>query len=244
MTNSDTIPVVKWESFATLDGSGIRYAIFTAGCPLRCAYCHNPDTWNADRVARYTPEQIADKVARYRPYFGSDGGVTWSGGEPLLHAEQIAACAPLLRRLGVSYWVDTCGCVPLTPQVRAAVQGAECVILDLKFWDAQSYRDYTGGSFQRVIEFADDLAARDIPVWIRTVVVPGVNDTPEHMRRYAAIARRWKNVRRYELLGFHTMGFSKYESLGLPNPLADTKDLDADTLRILQTELDAARTCE
>ena len=227
----------SFESMAALDGDGIRYAVFLTGCPLRCAYCHNPDTWQASGT-EWTSDELVKKIARYKPYFAKGGGVTFSGGEPLLHASFINECAVRLKDEGINYAIDTSGSVELTDEVKVALLGADLVILDIKFYDEQMYKQYTHGVFSRFVSIGKFCTDNNIRLWLRTVVVPGINDTKEHIERYADFVSQFK-FEKYELLGFHTMGFFKYDNLGIDNPLEDTPALDKDRLAELQKLLNS-----
>ncbi len=223
------------ESLAALDGEGLRYELFLAGCPLRCACCHNPDTWSASVGQQMSCEQLLRKILRYVPYFADGGGVTFSGGEPLLQAAEIAQLGEMLRQNGVGYALDTSGCVPLTDAVCRAVAGADMVICDLKYPDTATMQQYTGGEFAQVTAFLDHLKKTGKRTWVRTVVIPGINDSTAWMDRYLAVLEPYRSIiERYELLGFHTMGFFKYEKLGLCNPLADRSALSQEKLAELQ----------
>ena len=229
----------SFESMAALDGDGIRYAVFLTGCPLRCAYCHNPDTWHKSG-RDWTAEELVNKIKRYKPYFKNGGGVTFSGGEPLLSADFIIEAGELLKAQGINYAVDTSGSVALTDSVKKALDGADLVILDLKFYDSESYKKYTGGVFENFVSIGKYCTEKGIRLWLRTVVVPGINDSEEEIEKYAEFAKQF-NYEKYELLGFHTMGFFKYENLGIENPLKDTPALDKDSLKKLQTIIDNKR---
>ncbi len=233
-----TANIHSFESLATLDGKGLRYGIFFVGCPYRCVYCHNPDTWEGEGQ-RFTVEELAKKVMRYKPYFGKDGGVTISGGEVLLQSAFVAAFERRMKKEGVGVVLDTSGGVPLTSDVKAAIDGAEMLILDLKFWDDEGYRKYCRGGISTVLETLDYCEKKHVPVWIRTVIVPGINDREECIDKYAEVVKGYTCVERYRLLAFHTMGFSKYERLGIDNPLKDTSALDRSRLDELQRYLDS-----
>lgn len=229
--------VHSFESMAAVDGEGVRFAVFLTGCPLRCVYCHNPDTWNAEGT-EYSSEQLYRKIRRYKPYFGRKGGVTFSGGEPLLHAAEINELADLLSADGIGYALDTSGCVSLTDDVKIAVQNADMIICDLKFWDDESYLKYTGHDMSctlKFLEYCDSLNKRIIA---RTVIVPTINDTSKYIEKYCKIIGQFKSVFKYELLGFHTMGFFKYENLGIDNPLEGYEQMDFDKLAELQNYAD------
>lgn len=227
----------SFESMAAIDGEGIRYDIFFTGCPLRCAYCHNPDTWYKGDIDM-TADELIDKIRRYKPYFKNGGGVTFSGGEPLMNAAFINELYPLLNKEGIGYCIDTSGSVELTPQVKRAIDNADMVILDVKFYNADDYKKYTGGDFDRFVRIGDYCTSVGTKLWLRTVVVPGINDTEQDMEAYAALARRFR-FEKYELLKFHTMGFFKYENLGIDNPLKDTPAMDGNRLDELQRHLDS-----
>ena len=222
------------ESLAALDGKGIRYEVFFMGCPFRCAYCHNPDTWEGEGTMHPTADELAAKIARYKPYFGKEGGVTLSGGEVLTQSEFACELTDRLHERGIDVALDTCGGVPLTDSVKRALASADMVILDLKFHDEEGYRRYCRGDFRTVMNTLDFLEERGAYVWLRTVVVPGINDSEEEIEKYAEIVKRYKCVRRWQLLAFHTMGFSKYERMGIDNPLKDTPALSKDRLAQLQ----------
>lgn len=225
--------VHSFESLAALDGEGVRYGVFLKGCPLRCVYCHNPDTWHGEGVET-DAEELVRKVSRYKPYFGEKGGVTFSGGEPLLQADFLCECVPTLEKEGISYVVDTSGAVELSHKVKLVLDKAQLVILDLKFSDNDSYLRYTGQSMGRVLETLEYLEKRQKRTWIRTVVVPKMNDTEADIEKYVELIKNLKCVEKYELLGFHSMGFSKYETLNIKNPLEGTLDLEKSVLERLQ----------
>ncbi len=226
----------SFESLAALDGEGIRYGVFFTGCPLRCVYCHNPDTWFGSGQ-EYSAQDLVKKIKRYKPYFKNGGGVTFSGGEPLLHAAFINETAPLLKENGIGYCLDTSGSVVLTNAVKACINGADMVILDIKFCDVESYKAYTGGDFENFVHIGRYCTETGKRLWLRTVVVPGINDSEAQIKQYAEFAKQFE-YEKYELLAFHTMGFFKYEKLGIENPLAGKKALSKERLLELQKIVD------
>ncbi len=228
----------SFESFAALDGEGIRYAVFFTGCPLRCVCCHNPDAWFPSG-RKYTSEDLARRVRRYAKYFKNGGGVTFSGGEPLLNAAFINETAALLKADGIRYALDTSGAAALTEEVRKAVDNAEMVLLDIKYPNSEMYEKYTGGDFPTFLRFAEYLSETGKRVWYRTVIIPGINDSESMIDKYTGLIARWNRPEKYELLAFHTMGFYKYEELQIENPLKGTPPLDAASLNRLQAYLDA-----
>lgn len=235
-----TAPVHSVESFATLDGTGIRYALFFQGCPLRCDYCHNPDTQPFAGGNRISTDDAVKKILRYKTYFNDGGGVTFSGGEPLLHAAFIAEAERKLADKGIGCAIDTSGAVALTDDVKAAIDGAQMIILDIKMPCEEMYRKYIHGSSKTVYEIFDYALSAGKRIWLRTVIVPGINDTRAAVDEYlAAIGDRIKRVEKYELLPFHTLGFSKYEKLGWDNPMKDTPAMSREKTEELQSYLDS-----
>ena len=228
----------SFESLATLDGDGVRYAIYLNGCPLRCVYCHNPDTWGVSGED-YSAEDLFNKIKRYKPYFGQNGGVTFSGGEPLLSAHFINEVAPLLKDANINYVLDTSGQVDMNDETKKAIMNSELVILDLKFWDNDSYFKYTGKTMAKTLTTLYFLNAIQKRTWIRTVIVPGINDSKEVLDKYIEILKLYPFIEKYELLGFHTMGFFKYENLGIDNPLKDVPPMDQEKLKDLQNYVDS-----
>lgn len=227
----------SFESLAAVDGEGIRFDIFFTGCPLRCAYCHNPDTWHRSDT-NMTAQEVFNKARRYKPYFKNGGGITFSGGEPLLNASFINEIYPMLKSEGIGYCIDTSGSVDLTANVKAAIDNADMVILDIKFHNPEDYFKYTKGDFFKFIEIAKYCTEIKKRLWLRTVIVPDINDTKEDIEKYAELVKDFK-FEKYELLPFHTMGFFKYNELGIDNPLKDTKALSREKLNELQEYLNS-----
>lgn len=237
MADFTPIFVHSFESLATRDGEGIRFGIFLGGCPLHCAYCHNPDTWDMGATREYTPEALYQKIKRYTPYFrASGGGVTFSGGEPLLQAKALLPLVSLLSENNISYTLDTSGALPLNEASRALISGADHIILDLKFPTEEEYKRYTGGSLDAVLDTLACAVSCGKKIWIRTVVVPTINDTTESMDRYLSVLAPYRaSIERYELLPFHTMGFFKYEKLGIENSLSHLSALSPEQRDELQS---------
>ncbi len=223
----------SFESLAAVDGDGLRCAVFMSGCPLRCIYCHNPDTWYKSEKETGA-ESLVKKISRYKTYFGKDGGVTFSGGEPLLQAEFIKETIPLLREYEIGYIIDTSGICDLTPDVCEVLKNSQSVLLDLKFWDNESYLKYTGKDMKNVLDTLSYLNSIGKKTVIRTVIVPGINDSEQVLDKYIELISGYSCISKYELLAFHTMGFFKYENLGIENKLKDVSPLSHDTLDKLQ----------
>ena len=231
-----TARVHSQQSLGAVDGPGIRYVIFLQGCPDHCPYCHNPDTRPLNGGDSYSVSALADRVERYKPYFGKQGGVTVSGGEPLLQSVFLAEFFKECHRRGISTCLDTAG-LPPDAQVRAVLTHTDTVLCDIKDSTDEGCRSRFGTdlSVTRAFLAACDDAGCDI--WARHVVVPGMTDQDEHIRRIAALARTVKNLKKIELLPFRKLCSEKYTALGLPFPLADTPECDAAQLTALNALL-------
>ena len=214
-----------------VDGPGTRFVAFLAGCPLRCLYCHSPDTWNRRNGRPTTVDELMTEIRRYERFIKvAGGGVTISGGEPL---QQPAFTAAVLRRckdLGLHTALDTSGF--LGGRADEALLGAtDLVLLDIKSADEDLYRRVTQtGRLSPTVTFAHRLADRDTPMWIRFVLVPGLTDGPDNVAAVADIVATLPSVQRVEVLPFHRLGAGKYAKLGLPLPLADTTPPDPELL--------------
>ncbi len=226
------------QSLGTVDGPGVRTVVFTEGCPLRCAYCHNPDTWYRDPAHLREAEDVAEQVLRFYPYI-KNGGVTFSGGEPCVEAEFLCELSSLLKKKGLHIALDTSGAVD-NPDVDKLLEYVDLVLLDIKMTDEASYGNYTGGSLDRTLAFLRKLERRGIPVTVRHVVVPGINDTEESITRLAEIASCFKNVISVELLPYKNLCLEKYEMLGIEFPLRDTQPMSA--ARLSELDLILQRT--
>ncbi len=222
------------DTYSTLDGYGIRSVIFMQGCNLRCIYCHNPDTWDCNQFTPITSNEIVSKIRNYSMYYGSKGGVTFSGGEPLCQAEFVDECVEKLSKIGIKSCIETSGNVEVDDKVASLIAKLDFVICDLKFPDDESYLKYTGVSIAKTLKFLDFLQQRKVPVWIRTVVVPTINDSVEIMEKYREIVDKYDNVVRWELLPFSKIGFGKYSQLNIVNRLENVQDLDMDQFKLLQ----------
>ena len=210
--------VSSLQSLGTVDGPGLRYVIFLQGCPLRCVYCHNPETWDPAGGTEYAPEELVEKVLRCRSYFGEQGGVTVSGGEPLLQAPFVAELFRQLKEAGIHTALDTSGAGDLK-QAAQVLDWTDLVLLDLKFPDEAGYRQYCRGSWAQTQAFAALAGEKRVPLWVRHVVVPGLNDSLEDLRAIQAQAESLPGFQKLEWLPFHNMCLEKYQQLGLPFPL-------------------------
>ncbi len=222
--SGDVALVHSWELVTAVDGPGTRMTMFMSGCPLRCQYCHNPDTMEMKVGTLERIEDVVKRIKRYKPIFNaSGGGLTISGGEPLF---QIAFARRVLKEVhdaGIHTTIDTSGY--LGARLRDEdLDNIDLVLLDVKSGDEETYKKVTRRELQPTIDFGDRLNAISKPVWIRFVVVPGLTDGPENVANVAKIVSRWKsNVERVEVLPFHNMGADKWHELGYPYTLEDTK---------------------
>lgn len=221
------------ETFATLDGNGIRYSLFLQGCPYRCVYCHNPDTWEIDGGTLKTSEEIVNRISRYINYYKSGGGVTLSGGEPLLQYEFTQEILKGVKSLGLHTALDTSGAV-YPPNIDTILEYTDLVILDIKGYDEDMYRRITGGSMENPLRLLEKLKRSKAEVWLRTVIVPNLNDKEDDIIKYAEFANGYKCVSKYELLAYHTLGVFKYDGMGMDYSLAGVNSLDKDRLANLQ----------
>ncbi len=218
----------SFESFGTVDGPGIRYVVFLQGCPLRCQYCHNPDTWEKGGK-EYTAEQVVSQALRYKNYFGEKGGVTVTGGEPLLQIDFVIELFTLLKEKGVHTCVDTSG-ITFREQDEGCVQKHEKLLsvtdlflLDIKHIDEAKCKALTGQSNQNTLAFAKFLSAHNKPTWIRQVLVPNLTDDEDDLKKTRAFIDGLSSVEKVEVLPYHTMGLVKYEKLGVEYPLKDVQ---------------------
>ena len=226
----DVALVHSWEMVTSVDGPGTRMTLFLSGCPLRCQFCHNPDTMEMRTGTLEKVEDVVRRIRRYKRVFGaSGGGLTISGGEPLF---QIAFTRRVLQEVhdaGIHTAIDTSGFLGsrLSDEDLANI---DLVLLDIKSGDEATYKEVTTRELQPTIDFGDRLAAAGKPVWVRFVLVPGLTDAPENVESVADIVARWPNVERVEVLPFHNMGADKWRELGMNYRLADTKPPTAESL--------------
>jgi pyruvate formate lyase activating enzyme len=207
------------ESCGLFDGPGIRMVVFLQGCPLRCRYCHNPDTWDGRIGTEMTVEQVVAKARQFRPFLERrGGGITVGGGEPLLQRRFLRGLLRELKTEGFRTCIDTSGHAPVDVLTREILSYTDLVLLDLKAMP-QDHRAVTGRTIDRTLAFLDLLTDLMVPTWIRHVVVPGLTGTPAHGAWMAELLCGRRHVERIELLPFHRMGVSKYERLGLADPL-------------------------
>lgn len=220
------------ETFGALDGPGIRTVFFLQGCPARCMYCHNPDTWNEDEGEQVTVGEVVSRARRGRPYYGENGGVTFSGGEPLLQADFLIEAMDALRRDGITSAIDTSGTY-FDDKSETAIAHCDMVLLDIKHIDPAKFEELTGREQGTLRLLIDAINRKEKPVWIRQVIVPGFNDDEDYIHRLNEFLLRIKHIKKIELLGYHNMAEPKYDKLGIKYRLKGVKPMDSKSLEKL-----------
>ena len=207
----------SFQSLGTVDGPGVRFVVFMQGCALRCGCCHNPDTWELSGGNEFSPEEVLDKILRCRGYFGDRGGLTISGGEPLLQTEFVCRLFSLAKQNGINTCLDTAG-APLTDGVREVFDLCNRVLLDVKYSTDEDYRRFVGCPLSFATDTLDELCRKNIPATLRRVIIPGLNDTAEDTLWLKNLAKNHANVDGIELLPFRKLCAPKYEALGIDFP--------------------------
>lgn len=212
------------ESFGTVDGPGIRFVVFMQGCPLRCQFCHNPDTWDVNGGTEYTPEALFSEIIKYKSYMDySGGGVTFTGGEPLLQAEFLVEVSKLCKNKEISVALDTSGFI-LNDSVKELLDYTDLVLLDIKNYDPTVYKTITGVSLSPTLKFLDYLREKNTATWVRYVVVPQLTDNLDGVVKLSEHLDGYSNVKKIELLAFHKMGEYKWKEMEIDYKLTDTKE--------------------
>lgn len=220
------------ETFGALDGPGIRTVFFLQGCPARCMYCHNPDTWNEDEGEQITVGEVVSRARRGRPYYGENGGVTFSGGEPLLQADFLIEAMDALRRDGITSAIDTSGTY-FDDKSETVIAHCDMVLLDIKHIDPAKFEELTGREQGTLRLLIDAINRKEKPVWIRQVIVPGFNDDEDYIHRLNEFLLRIKHIKKIELLGYHNMAEPKYDKLGIKYRLKGVKPMNSKSLEKL-----------
>lgn len=225
------------ETFGTVDGPGIRYVVFTQGCMLRCQYCHNPDTWDIGKGKVMTVDQIMQDLESYLPFFqASGGGITVTGGEPLLQIDFVTALFKACKKKGIHTTLDTsAGCYNTEEsfqlKLNDLLEHTDLVLLDLKHMDENEHKKLTGRSNVQVLQFARLLSDKKVPVWIRHVLVPGVTDSVEHLEQLSDFIHTLYNVEKIEVLPYHKLGVYKWSTLGYKYPLEGVEPPTAESVQ-------------
>ena len=220
------------QSMGTLDGPGVRYVVFLQGCNLRCKCCHNPDTWDVNGGTICSPEEIAEKALRFKEYFAKDGGITISGGEPLLQADFVYEIFRLCHRENINTCLDTSGSV-LNEKVKKLLSVTDRVLLDIKYTDDKLYMENVGCSLKLPMEFLNYLNEQNIPTTLRQVIIPGINSDKENVEKLKAIAAENSCVDKIELLPFKKICLTKYDNMNMEFPFAHIPTPDKETMEEL-----------
>lgn len=225
------------ESFGLVDGPGIRTVVFLSGCKLRCKFCHNPEMWVKGKE-NYTPDLLVKKILRNKPYFKrNNGGVTFSGGEPLLQVEFLLDVFPLLKKEGIHIALDTSGVG--MGYYQEILSYVDLVLLDIKHITDSGYLDLTGSKMTEFRKFVTCLNESGKKVWIRQVIVPGVHDNMEYINGLASFLKQIKSIEKVEFLPYHKLGDEKYTKLGILNSYQDKEAMDTVLCENLYQEFEA-----
>lgn len=225
--------VTDIETMGLVDGPGMRLVIFLAGCNFRCKYCHNPETWVANENCKtISPNDVLNLYNKYKAYYGDTGGVTFSGGEPLLQYDFIFETSKLLKEHGIHVALDTAGGVPVFNE--ELLNYVDLIILDIKAVEDDEFEFITGQKSADFKNFLQKVSKNDKKLWLRQVIVPNINDDEGHVLKLKEFAKAIPNVEKIELLPYHSMGIEKYKALNLPYPLEKVPDMDKEKCKKLQ----------
>lgn len=226
------------ETLGTLDGPGIRYVIFLKGCPLRCKYCHNPDSWDMSTGYEMSVDEIITEAKKYERYFKfSGGGITISGGDPLMQQEFLEELLKAAKKEGIHTTIDTSGACNIN-RMTNFLDYTDLVLLDIKHFDTKKHFILTGSGNENTLAFLDELVRRNIPVWIRYVLVPGWTDDLDSIKKlskYLSEVNKSKIIQRIEILPYHSMGIEKWETLNIEYELKDTPSPSENMLEEVRT---------
>lgn len=219
------------ETFGTVDGPGIRFVVFMQGCPLKCLYCHNRDTWEVNAGNETNVDDLVSEIKRYIPYMkSSGGGVTVSGGEPLLQAKFVTTLFKKLKSSDIHTALDTAGSIPINPDIEELLQYTDLVLLDIKHIDDEKSKILTGLSNKNNLNFAKYLDTHNIPAWIRQVLVPGYTDDEKDLLDLKNFISTLSNVEKVEFLPYHDLGKFKWKELGFEYALEATRTANSEDL--------------
>ncbi len=224
------------QSLGAVDGPGIRFVVFMQGCNLRCGCCHNPDTWETKGGTEYSAEEIVSKAVRYKEYFADEGGITVSGGEPLLQADFVAELFRLCRLEGINTCLDTSGNI-LNKSIKELLNHTDRVLLDIKYSNNEYYLKYAGCKLDNVLEFLDYLNKKNIPVTLRQVIIPTLNDNRENILFLKQLAEKYQCIDKTELLPFKKICKHKYDKLEIPFAFENIPEPDTELMKKLNSIL-------
>lgn len=231
--NKITGKIHSFQSLGTVDGPGVRSVIFMQGCPLRCVCCHNPDTWDFSLGEEKSANELTERVLRFTPYYGNNGGVTVSGGEPLMQTQFLIELFKQLKRNNIHTALDTSGCV-LDDKVKELLEYTDLVLLDFKYTNEQDYYKYTKMEMSKVEVFLEYLNEIKKPTWIRYVVIPNLNDDESSIKKVFDLKMQYSCIEKIELLPFRKLCLEKYENMGIDFPLKNTPEAKQDFIDEMQ----------
>ena len=222
------------ETMGLVDGPGVRVVVFMQGCPLRCIFCHNPEMWNIDKKNKVTPQELVDVLKRYKNYFGETGGVTFSGGEPLIQNEFILETLKLCKQNDIHTCLDTSGACDGCEEI---LKYTDLVIWDIKAISAKEYENITNYKIDKSLKFLNTCQKLNKKMWLRQVIIPNINDNEEYINELRQFISPLKNIEKVELLPYHTKAINKYKKLNISYKLENTKDMDVQKCKYLEQKL-------
>ena len=225
------------QTLGTLDGPGVRFVLFLQGCPLHCGYCHNPETADINGGNEITLDEVMDQVIRCKSYFGKKGGITVSGGEPLLQARFVTRLFQRCHEEGINTCLDTSGCM-YNADVERLLAVTDLCLLDIKMTNDEEYKNHIGCPIAALLKFLEILKAHGVDTWLRQVIVKGINDSEQSVGKFGRLANAYDNVKLAELLPFRKLCSSKYEELGKPFPFAQYPETDSELIKNLSRFID------
>lgn len=227
------------ETMGLVDGPGIRIVVFLQGCKLRCCFCHNPETWSKKSDLLLTSKEVVDEIRKYRPYIEKDGGVTFSGGEPLFQSEFLCEMLKMCKKAGINTAIDTSGTGYDKKYLDEILKYTDLVILDIKAIDNKNYKEITGQDIDEFNYFCEVLDSHNSKLWLRQVIIPTINDNEKYILNLKEYIKKFKNVEKVELLPYHTMGIEKYKKLGINYKLSNINDMDKEKCKSLENLLNS-----
>ncbi|MEE0945274.1 MAG: pyruvate formate-lyase-activating protein [Acutalibacteraceae bacterium] len=230
----NTLKISSFQSLGTVDGPGVRAVVFLQGCPLRCHCCHNPETWDMNGGYEISYGELLNKIIRCKAYFGKNGGVTFSGGEPLLQASALTEFTKLLKAENIHVAVDTSGCV-LNESVKKLIDLCDLILLDYKYTDIASYEKYTGMQKSKADEFLSYLNDTHKPTWLRQVIIPQINDNIDSVRKLYSLKNQFSCIEKIELLPFRKLCIEKYSELNIDFPFKNCREATKEDIEKLKT---------
>lgn len=234
--NNKTCLINSIQTLGTLDGPGVRFVIFSQGCPLRCICCHNPETWDNNSGEEYTLDSLFQKIVKYKDYFGNNGGITVSGGEPLLQAKFFTELFKRCHLENINTCLDTSGCI-LNDEVRQLLKHTDYCLLDLKYTSNEEYIKYVGCEIDKPLEFLKQLNKFNIKTRVRQVIIKGLNDNKENIKRLKEICEKYPCVSEIELLPFRKLCVEKYKKQGIEFKLKNTPETSKQEIDFLKKYL-------